>query len=90
MKGKPNKFLLEPLNFADDVVRGSNCQKRAVLKNWSDALFINLDNSGWARSPFLFASSFSRWYLVLQQSRKSSKCFLKVVLESKVIPRNFT
>ena len=41
--GRPNKLVLEPLNFADDIVRGSNCRKRAVFKNWSDALFINLD-----------------------------------------------
>ena len=42
-KGKPNKFVLELLNFADDIVRGDNGRKRAVFKNWSDALFINLD-----------------------------------------------
>ena len=39
---------------------------------------------------FLLANSLKRWYLVLQQSRMSSKCFLKVSCESKVIPRNFT
>ena len=39
---------------------------------------------------FLLASSLKRWYLVLQRSRMSSKCFLKVSWESKVIPRNFT
>ena len=42
-KGKPNKFVLEPLNFADDKVRSDNGRNRAVLKNWSDALFIDLD-----------------------------------------------
>ena len=42
-KRKPNKPVLEPLNFADDIVRGGNCRKRAIFKNWSDALFINLD-----------------------------------------------
>ena len=34
---------MEPLNFVDDMVRGGNCRKRAVFKNWSDTLFINLD-----------------------------------------------
>ena len=42
-KGKPNKFVLEPLNFADDIIRSDNGQNRAVLKIWSDALFIDLD-----------------------------------------------
>ena len=40
---KPDKLVVEPLNFADDMVRSGNCQKRAVFKNWSDALSINLD-----------------------------------------------
>ena len=39
---------------------------------------------------FLLASSLKLWYLVLQRSRMSSKCFLKLSWESKVIPRNFT
>ena len=39
---------------------------------------------------FLLANSLKRWYLVLQRSRMSSKCFLKVSWESKVMPRNFT
>ena len=43
MKGKPNKLVFESLNFADDIVRGGNGQKKAVFKNRSDALFINLD-----------------------------------------------
>ena len=51
MKDKSKKFVLEPMNFADDIVRGGNCRKR-VLKNRSDALFIDLDYGGWARSPF--------------------------------------
>ena len=55
MKGKPNKFVLEPLNFADDIVRGDNCRKRAILKNRSDALFINLNYGGQARSPFFIS-----------------------------------
>ena len=50
-KGKPDKLVLEPLNFADDMVRGGNCRKGAVFENWSDALFINLYLGGWARSP---------------------------------------
>ena len=43
MEGKSNEFVLKKLNFADDIVRGGNSRKRAVLKNRSDALFINLD-----------------------------------------------
>ena len=46
-----DKLVLEPLNFADDIVRGGNCGKRVVFKNTSDTLFINLDYGGWARSP---------------------------------------
>ena len=42
-KGNPNKLVLEPLNFADDIVQDGNGRKRAVFKNRSDALFINLD-----------------------------------------------
>ena len=42
-QGKPNKFVLEPLNFADDVVRDGDGRKRAVFRNWSDTLFVNLD-----------------------------------------------
>ena len=53
MEGKPNEFVLKPLNFANDIVRGGNCRKRVILKNRSDTLFINLDYGGWARSPFL-------------------------------------
>ena len=37
--------------FADDIVRGNNCRKRAIFENWSDALFVNLDQCGWAWSP---------------------------------------
>ena len=40
---RKNKLVWEPLNFVDDIVRGGNGRKRAVLKNLSDALFINLD-----------------------------------------------
>ena len=46
---------MEPLNFADDVVRGGDCRKRAVLRNGSDTLFINLDYGGWARSTFFMS-----------------------------------
>ena len=42
-RGKPYKFVLEPLDFADDIVRSSNSRKRAIFKNWTDALFVNLD-----------------------------------------------
>ena len=59
-------------------------------KNWSDALFINLDQVDGLGLHFLLANSLKPWYLVLQQSRMSSKCFLKVSWKSKVIPRNFT
>ena len=41
--GQTEKFVLEPLNFADDVVRDGDGRKRAVFKNWSDTLFVNLD-----------------------------------------------
>ena len=51
-KGKTYKFDLEPLNFADDIVRSSNSRKGAVFKNWTDALLVNLDYGGWARPPF--------------------------------------
>ena len=78
MKGKPDKFVLEPLNFADDIIRGGNCRKRAVLKNRSDTLFIKLNYGGWARSHFLLTSNFNWWYLVSQRSRMSSECFWKV------------
>ena len=54
-KGKPNKFVLESLNFADDIVRGNNCRNRVVLKNGSGTLFINLDCGGSARSPFFIS-----------------------------------
>ena len=43
MQGKPNKFVLELLNFADDVVQDGDGRKRTVFKNWSDTLFVNLD-----------------------------------------------
>ena len=51
-QGKPYKFALEPLNFADDIVRSSNSRTRPVFKNGTDTLFVNLDYSGWARPPF--------------------------------------
>ena len=35
--------MLEPLNFADDIVRSSYGGKRAVFKDWKDACFVNLD-----------------------------------------------
>ena len=35
---------------------------------------------------FLLATSLKRWCLVLQRSRMSSKCFLKLSWESKMIP----
>ena len=44
-----------PLNFADDNAQGGNCRKRAILKNRSDALFINLNYGGWAMSPFFIS-----------------------------------
>ena len=60
-KGKPYKFILEPLNFADDIVRSSNSQKKAVFKIWTDALFVNLDYSGWARPHLLLTISLGWW-----------------------------
>ena len=80
---------MEPFNFADDCVQCCYGQKGAIFKNWSDALFIDLQYGGRAGSPFLLTKSLIRWYLVLQCPRMSSKCFWKVNLESKVIPRNF-
>ena len=41
--GKRRASGINLLNFADDIVRGGNCRKRAILKNRSDILFINLD-----------------------------------------------
>ena len=38
---------------------------------------------------FLLASSRKRWYLWLQRSKTSSKCFWKVSFESKIMPKNF-
>ena len=43
LKGKSEKLVLEPLNFADDIVQSGNRRKRAVFKKMSGALFINLD-----------------------------------------------
>ena len=37
---------------------------------------------------FLLTKSLRRWYLVLQRSRMSSKCFLKLSCESKVMPKS--
>ena len=48
----PNKIVLDPLNFADDIVQSGNRRKTAILKNWSDTLFVDLNYEGWARSPF--------------------------------------
>ena len=39
---------------------------------------------------FLVTNSLTRWYLILQRSSRSSKCFLKVNCEPKGMPRNFT
>ena len=55
MEGKPYKFVLELLNFADDIVRGDTCRKRAILKNRSDALYLSLNHGGRARSPFFIS-----------------------------------
>ena len=37
-----DKFVLEPLNFADDCVRFCYCRNRAIFENWPDTLFIDL------------------------------------------------
>ena len=50
-----NKFVLEPLNFADDIVQGDNCRKRVILKNRLDLLLINLNCGGQARFPFFIS-----------------------------------
>ena len=39
--GKPDKLILEPLNFADDHVLYCYGQKGAIFKNWPDALSLN-------------------------------------------------
>ena len=39
-------------NFADDMVRGTDCRKRAVFENGWDTLFVGFDYDEWARSPF--------------------------------------
>ena len=56
---------------------------------WTHCLkiWIRVDGLG---PHFLLANSHKRWYLVLLRSRMSSKWFLKVSWESKVIPRNST
>ena len=41
-EGKPDKFVLEPLNFADDCVRCCYGRKGAIFENWPDTLFIDL------------------------------------------------
>ena len=51
MKDKPEKLVLKPLNFADDIVRGSNGRKCAVFQYCSDTLFVNLNECGGAWSP---------------------------------------
>ena len=42
MQGKPDKFVLEPLNLADDCVRCCYGRKGAIFKNWPDTLFIDV------------------------------------------------
>ena len=50
MEGKPNEFVLKPLNFADDIVRGSDC----IFKNGLDTLFVDVDygHHFWLNSNF--------------------------------------
>ena len=41
MEGKPNEFVLESLNFADDVVQGSTVKREPYSKlGWTDCLYI--------------------------------------------------
>ena len=40
MQGKPDKFVLEPLNFADDRVRCCYGRKGAIFENWPNTLFV--------------------------------------------------
>ena len=42
MQGKSDKFVPEPLNFADDCVRSCYVRKGAILENWRDTLFKDL------------------------------------------------
>ena len=39
---RPDKFVLEPLDFAEDRVRCCYGRKRAIFENWPDTLFVNL------------------------------------------------
>ena len=41
-QGKPNKFVLDQLNFPDDYVRSCCGRKGAIFENWPDTLFIDL------------------------------------------------
>ena len=41
-QGKPNKFVLEPLDFADDCVLSCYGRKGAIFENWLDTLFVDL------------------------------------------------
>ena len=51
MQGKPNKFVLEPWNFADDCVQSCYGRKGAIFENWPDTLFVDLQYGGLAGSP---------------------------------------
>ena len=62
-KDKPNKPVLEQLKFSYDIVRGGNDRKRAVFKDWSDALFIDLNQGGWAKSPLFVGVGDSKFCL---------------------------
>ena len=44
--GKPNKLVLELVNFADDGIPGCN--------NWPNTLFVKLNHDEQTGSPFLF------------------------------------
>ena len=39
----PDKFVLEPLNFADDCVRYCYGRKGAIFENWPDTLARHTD-----------------------------------------------
>ena len=60
-----------------------------IFEYWSYTLFVDLENGWGIWTPLLLTNILKRWNFWLQRSKISSKCFVKVILLSKVIPRNF-
>ena len=55
----------------------------------SYTLFVDLQNGFGTWAHFLLTNILKRWNFWLQHSKISSKCFVKVILLSNVIPKNF-